>query len=93
MQPELVLSHEERKRRFVNLRVNEELESVRDKAKNDNASEDLTEEVDDINENINVIKISQEEECQDFYFFNILSYKHKKFRIRSKKFNFSSINS
>ena len=93
MQPELVLSHEERKRRFVNLRVNEELESVRDKAKNNNASEDLTEEVDDIHENINVIEISQEEECPDIYIFNILSYKHKKFRIRSHELKFSSINS
>ena len=96
MRPELVLSHEERKRRFVNERVKEELEkikNVRDKTKNNNKSEDLTEDVDDIHENIDVIEITQEEECSDFYIYNLLSYKHKKFRIRSHEFNFSSINS
>jgi len=92
MRPELVLSHEERKRRFVNERVKEEFEkikNVRNKTKNNNKSEDLREDVDvdDINENIDVIEITQEEEWPEFYIYNLYSYKHKKFRIRSHEFN------
>ena len=90
MKPELVLSFEELKRRFVNKRVNEELEKMNnDKAENSSVSEEFKVDNGDIIENIDIIQIGQEEKILEVS----KSYIHKKFRIRSYETNFHPVKS
>ena len=94
MRPELVLSYEERRRRFVRERINEELDNLKnDKAENSSVAEESKGDDADIHRNIDIIEISQEEKCPVVYNYNPKGYIHKKFRIRSHEFNFSSVNS